>query len=129
MVQLRILSGKKAGAVWNARRFPVHIGRAANSDLQLEEDGVWDQHLRLDFSPGEGFMLSTQAEALASVNGQPVQLTLLRNGDLVEFGSLSLQFWLSETRQAGFRLREILTWTAITALSLGQIGLIYWLLR
>jgi hypothetical protein len=39
-----------------------------------------------------------------------------------------MQFWLSETRQAGLRLREGLTWAGIAAVSLGQIGLIYWLL-
>ena len=55
MVQLQILSGKQAGALWVARRFPVHVGRAADNDLQLEEDGVWDEHLQLDFDPAEGF--------------------------------------------------------------------------
>ena len=40
-----------------------------------------------------------------------------------------MQFWLSETRQAGLRFREGLTWAGIAAISLGQVGLIYWLLR
>jgi len=53
---------------------------------------------------------------------------VLRSGDVIEAGSLKLQFWLSETRQAGLRLREGLTWAAIAAISLGQIALIYWLL-
>jgi hypothetical protein len=53
----------------------------------------------------------------------------LRNGDTIDIGSLRLQFWLSETRQADLRLREGFTWAAIAAISLGQVGLIYWLLR
>ena len=53
MVQLKILSGKKAGTAWVARRFPVRIGRSAGADLQLEESGVWDEHLQLDFKPAE----------------------------------------------------------------------------
>jgi len=129
MIQLKILSGKKAGTAWVARRFPVRIGRSAAADLQLEEDGVWDQHLRLDFNPAVGLVLTAQPDALASVNGQLVEQTVLRNGDAIEIGSSRMQFWLSETRQAGLRLREGLTWAAIAAISLGQIALIYWLLR
>ncbi|HWX19183.1 MAG TPA: FHA domain-containing protein [Candidatus Binatia bacterium] len=128
MVQLKILSGKKAGAIWNARRFPVRIGRAPNADLQLEEDGIWERHLELDFRPAEGLVLSAQPGALASVNGESVQQTVLRNGDVIELGSLKLQFWLSETRQRGLRLREWLTWAGIGAICLGQGALIYWVL-
>ena len=129
MVQLKVLSGKKAGAAWVGRHFPVRIGRSAGADLQVEEGGVWEQHLQLDFNPAEGIVLSTQPDALATVNGQAVHQTILRNGDTIDIGSLRLQFWLSETRQTDLRLRESSTWTAIAAISLGQIGLIYWLLR
>jgi len=128
MVQLKILSGKKAGAIWNARRFPVRIGRAAESDLQMEEDGVWDRHLALDFNPAEGLVLSAQPDALASVNGEAVQQTVLRNGDLIEFGSMKVQFWLSETRQRGLGVREWLTWAGILAVAAGQVALIGWVL-
>jgi pSer/pThr/pTyr-binding forkhead associated (FHA) protein len=129
MVQLKVLSGRKAGTVWVARRFPVRIGRSAGADLQVEESGVWDQHLQLDFHPAKGIVLSAQPNALAAVNGQAVHQTVLRNGDAIDIGSLRLQFWLSETLQADLRLREGFTWAAIAAISLGQVGLIYWLLR
>jgi pSer/pThr/pTyr-binding forkhead associated (FHA) protein len=129
MIQLKVLSGKKAGTSWVARRFPVRIGRSATSDLQLAEDGVWDEHLQLDFNRAEGIVLSAQPSALASVNGQPVHQVVLRNGDAIEIGSLRMQFWLSETRQGGLRFREGLTWAGIAAVSLGQVWLIYWLLH
>jgi pSer/pThr/pTyr-binding forkhead associated (FHA) protein len=129
MVQLKVLSGKKAGTAWVARHFPVRIGRSPKADLQSDESGVWDQHLRLDFDPTKGLVLTTQQDALAAVNGQPVQQTVLRNGDTISIGSLKLQFWLSETRQRGLRFREGLTWLAIGAISLGQVAIIYWLVR
>jgi pSer/pThr/pTyr-binding forkhead associated (FHA) protein len=129
MVQLKVLSGKKAGTTWVARRFPVRIGRSSTADLQLEESGVWDQHLQLDFDLEEGIVLSAQPDALATVNDQPVRQAVLRNGDVIDIGSLRMQFWLSETHQAGLRVREGLTWAGIAAISLGQIGLIHWLLR
>jgi len=129
MVQLKVLSGKRAGTTWVARRFPVRIGRSAAADLQVEEGGVWDQHLQLDFNRKEGIVLSAQPDALATVNGQPVRQTVLHNGDAIDIGSLRLQFWLSETRQTGLRVREGLTWAGIAAICLVQVGLIYWLLR
>lgn len=129
MVQIKILSGKRAGSSWDARRFPVRIGRSANSDLQLEEAGVWDSHLTLGLDPSEGFLLQTEPNALASVNGHPAPRTALRNGDTIEIGSVKLQFWMSEPRQRGQAFREIFVWMLITAVCLAQIALVYWLLR
>ena len=39
MVQLRILSGQMAGDVQVVRRFPFHVGRAADNDLCLDDGG------------------------------------------------------------------------------------------
>ena len=129
MVQFKILSGNKAGSSWDARRFPVRVGRSANSDLQLEEPGVWDNHLNISLDPKEGFLVETQANAVASINGHPVQTATLRNGDTIDVGSVKLQFWLSEAQQRGQFVREAFVWTLITVVCLAQIGLIYWLLQ
>jgi pSer/pThr/pTyr-binding forkhead associated (FHA) protein len=127
MVQFKILSGKKAGSLWEARRFPVRIGRAANANLQIEEAGVWDDHLRVTVE-SEGFVLETQGSALAGVNGQPVQRAALRNGDVIEMGSAKLQFWLSEARQRGQGFREAFVWTLVVLVCFSQIAMVYWLL-
>jgi hypothetical protein len=127
--QLRILSGKKAGILWEARRFPVRIGRAPTADLKLEEAGVWENHLRLEFIPAQGILLRTEPEAWVQVNGQVVDQAVLRNGDAIEFGAVRLQFWLGETRRASLRLREGFSWSVIVVVSVVQVGLIYWLLR
>jgi pSer/pThr/pTyr-binding forkhead associated (FHA) protein len=129
VVQLTILNGRKAGTEWIARRFPVRIGRSSACDLCLEEDGVWDQHLDLRLDPAQGFMLSVQPNAVATVNGQSIQETLLRNGDLIGMGALQMRFALSPTQPRGLRVREALTWFALAALSLGQVALIYWLVQ
>ena len=129
MIQLQILSGKKAGTDSVARRFPFHIGRSSSADLCLEEDGVWDEHLELDLISPDGFVLNARSEALAFVNGRRVEQTILRNGDLIEIGSLKMRFWLGATRQIGLRVREWLTWSALVLLSIGQVCLVYWLLR
>ncbi|HEX4645592.1 MAG TPA: FHA domain-containing protein [Verrucomicrobiae bacterium] len=118
-----------AGAEWLARRFPTTIGRSAAADFRLEGDGVWEKHLELDLSPSDGFVASAYPNALAAVNGRFFQETVLRNGDILELGSVKLRFWLGETRQRGLRFREWLTWIAFGLIAAGQVWLIYWLVR
>ena len=118
-----------AGTTWVARHFPVRIGRAPSSDLQSQEEGVWNEHVTIEFKPAEGFLLQPYPQALCSVNGQPVERTLLRNGDVLELGALRLQFWLAETRQSSLGFEEGVIWAGIAGICLGQIALIYWLLK
>jgi len=127
VVQLDILSGKKAGTQWVARRFPFQVGRSPQSALVLEEPGVWDHHAEFTLRSGEGVMVSATTDASIIVNGQPVRQVILRNGDLLEAGSVKLRFGLAPTLQHGLRLREAITWLGLAALCLGQIALIYWL--
>ena len=129
MIQLNILSGKKAGTQTVARHFPFRIGRAAANDLQLDDDGVWDQHLNLEFQKEEGFKLETSPNALTTVNNEPVQNKILRNGDTIAIGSAKIQFWLATARQRGLRLREGFVWALLIFVTLGQFALLYWLIR
>jgi pSer/pThr/pTyr-binding forkhead associated (FHA) protein len=129
MIQLNILSGKQAGTQPVARHFPFRIGRTAENDLQLEDDGVWDQHLTLEFQPQSGFNLATAPSALATVNGEPVHNVPLRNGDTVMVGSVKFQFWLAAARQSSLRLRENFVWALLALVILCQFVLLYWLIR
>jgi len=127
VIQFQVLSGKLAGHDIVACRFPFQIGRGQESDLQLEEAGVWDQHLQVDFQRGVGFAFSVQSEALVLINGERVDEGILRNGDLIELGAARLRFWLARSRQRGMKFRESLTWTALVALFILQ-ALLIWLL-
>lgn len=129
MIQFNILSGKKAGAQVAARHFPFRIGRAADNELSLDDDGIWNQHLTLEFNRKEGFILTVAPDALVTVNNQPLQNTQLRNGDIITLGSVKLQFWLAAARQRGLCAREGFFWTLLVIVTLAQFALIYWLLR
>jgi len=129
MVQLRVLSGKQAGALWIARRFPVRIGRAAKAQFRADDPGVWDEHALLELSRTEGIIVAARTGASLRVNGESVPKAVLHNGDRIDLGSLTLQFWLSETRQSGLSLREAGTWIGIAAVVAAQVALLYWLLR
>jgi pSer/pThr/pTyr-binding forkhead associated (FHA) protein len=127
MVQLCILSGRQAGNQAIVRRFPFRVGRAADSDLQLDDDGVWDRHLTLEFQAPENLVVQTAAGALVTLNQQAVRTATLRNGDVLSLGSVKLQFWLAATRQRGLKLRESLVWGLLTVVTLTQLALICWL--
>jgi pSer/pThr/pTyr-binding forkhead associated (FHA) protein len=127
VVQLDILSGKKAGTQWVARRFPFQLGRSSHAALVLEEPGVWDSHAEFALRPGEGVMVSAATDASVIVNGQPVRQAILRSGDLLEAGSVKLRFGLGPVQQQSLRFREAMTWLCLAALCLSQVALIYWL--
>jgi hypothetical protein len=129
VIQFNILSGKQAGTQWVARRLPFYAGRVAPAALLLEEAGVWDRHFHITLRSPDGVTLSASAEALTLVNGQRVEETILKNGDLVEAGAVQMRFGFSPTRQRSLHLRETFTWLALAAVCLGQVALIYWLLE
>jgi predicted component of type VI protein secretion system len=129
MVQLKILSGKKAGTEMVARHFPFHVGRAANCDLSLDEPGVWDKHFQINLDSTEGFVLASDANTSVVIDGKTIRRASLRSGDIIEIGLAKILFALSATRQKSLVPREWLTWIALAALCIGQIVLIYQLIR
>ena len=129
MIQLRILSGKMAGDIQVVRRFPFRIGRAAENDLILDEPGVWDRHLTLEFQKKEGFILNTAPETFAAINDESQTSARLRNGDIASFGSAKIQFWLAAPRQRGLLFRELCVWLLLIAVTAFQFALIYRLLK
>ena len=124
MVELRQLSGRKAGSIYRARLFPFYVGRGSICDAVVDEAGVWERHFSISSVP-DGFLLRTDPQAFVSVNGKTCQECRLGTGDVLEMGGCKLQFAFSATRQRNFRLREALTWVALALLSVAQIALIY----
>jgi pSer/pThr/pTyr-binding forkhead associated (FHA) protein len=128
VVQLQLLTGNRIGTVFRAVHFPIRAGRAPELDLRLDDPGVWQYHFLIDWR-AEGLVLEAESEALLSVNSTPVQRALLRNGDIITLGALKIRFSLSPVRQSSLAPREWLTWIALGGLCLGQIALIYGLIR
>jgi hypothetical protein len=89
---------------------------------------VWERHAQIHWRRGSSLELDSHPDAYTGLNGQRVQRASLRNGDLIELGSVKLQFWLSPARQAGLWFREWLTWLALAGLLAAQAALIRWLL-
>ncbi len=129
MLQLKIVSGKKAGDEIIARRFPFRIGRGSANDLALDGNGVFEKHLDIDLR-GKEFVLKTQPNTFVAVAGQQkISDAVLRNGDLIEIGENKLLFNLSPNKQRGLNGRELAIWIGLVVVSLFQIALIIWLRR
>jgi len=129
MVQLKILSGKKAGTELVARHFPFGVGRSSACELCLDDPGVWERHFQIELNPSESFVLVTQPNTSVTIDGMSVQQASLRNGDTIEIGQAKILFGLSQMKQKSLVLREWMTWLALAVLCLVQIALIYELLR
>lgn len=127
MIQLDILSGSKAGHRTVVRQFPFSVGRSAQSHLRLEDAGVWDNHLEFTVRRDEGFILTASPETSTLLNSERIQTAVLRNGDVIDAGSVKMRFGMSPTSQSTLKLREVVTWVALAALCLAQVALIYWL--
>ena len=129
MVLLRVLSGISGGGATVARRFPFRVGRGAQAQWRLEAPGLWEDHFTIDSSAGEGFVLSANPATWTLVNGERAGRVVLKNGDRIECGGLTVQFWLSPAQQRGLRLRETLTWIALAGFTAGQGLLCWWLIQ
>ncbi len=129
MIQLEVLAGNRPSATQRVTSFPFTIGRTANSGLRLGDAGVWDNHLELTLPSAEGVRARVLGDALATLNGQRFTDTRLRNGDTLQLGSVTLRFWLAPAAQRELAPHEILTWVALAALSLAQLGIVFWLQR
>jgi hypothetical protein len=89
---------------------------------------VWDNHFTIEFDPDKGFVLQTQSDAILTVNREPAQTTVLRNGDSIELGAARLIFWLAEPPRRAQAWREAVVWSLLLAVSLAQVALVYWLM-
>ncbi len=124
MLQIRAIAGTRQATVWEAETFPLQIGRSVRSDIRLEEAGVWDEHAEVGFDAEEGFLLNGYAGALLRVNGESVEQVRLRNGDIIELGSVKLQCWLSEVKRRNLSWRERFVWFLLFLVTILQLILI-----
>jgi pSer/pThr/pTyr-binding forkhead associated (FHA) protein len=61
------------------------IGRDDDADVRIEEPLVSRAHARLERRGAEYFLIDLGSTNLTRVNGEPVQVRSLRNGDELQF--------------------------------------------
>ncbi|MEC7882841.1 MAG: FHA domain-containing protein [Verrucomicrobiota bacterium] len=110
--------------------FPFKIGRAKDCDYRIEAKGVWPRHLILEDDGENGIIINCDSEASLLINSESVSKSVrLQNGDLIQFGSVNLRFWLAPIVQIEQRNTEMKIWLGLSLLIFVQLGLIFWLIK
>ena len=68
------------------------IGRAAESDIRLDDPGVSRRHAELRYADGDVELIDLGSTNGVSVNGIPIGRTLLQDGDRIDVASTTLIF-------------------------------------
>jgi pSer/pThr/pTyr-binding forkhead associated (FHA) protein len=104
-ITLRVLDGADRGKVFDALPTPVTIGREEGNSIQLNDERVSRFHLKIQTDREKVVLTDLQSTNGTRVNGEDVQLRILRFGDLISVGRSTLLFGSRD--QIAARLREL----------------------
>ena len=106
-ITLRVLDGADRGRVYNDLELPITIGREEGSQIQLNDERISRFHAKLQLDHGQIVLTDLGSTNGTKVNGEEVQIRILRFGDLVSLGRSVLLFGSRE--QIAGRLQQIRT--------------------
>jgi len=117
MIQVDIESaaGCAARSV-TVRRFPAVLGRDPSCEVQVEQPGVWRQHVRLELDPDDGIHVVICQDAVARHNGVVLERARFRQGDVLEFGGATARLWFTPVNRKSVVFREIFLWCVLALL-------------
>jgi hypothetical protein len=104
-ITLRVLDGADRGKVFDALPTPVTIGREEGNSIQLNDERVSRFHLKIQTDRDKVVLTDLQSTNGTRVNGEDIQLRILRYGDLIALGRSTLLFGSPD--QIAARLREL----------------------
>jgi pSer/pThr/pTyr-binding forkhead associated (FHA) protein len=85
-VTLRILDGADRGRTFEDLATPVTIGREEGNSIQLNDERVSRFHLKIQEDHDKVVLTDLESTNGTKVNGEEVQLRILRFGDLIAVG-------------------------------------------
>jgi hypothetical protein len=104
-ITLRVLDGSDRGKVYDELATPVTIGREEGNSIQLNDERVSRFHLKIQTDRDRVVLTDLQSTNGTKVNGEDIQLRILRFGDLISVGRSTLLFGSRD--QIAQRLREL----------------------
>jgi pSer/pThr/pTyr-binding forkhead associated (FHA) protein len=104
-ITLRVLDGSDRGKVFDDLPTPVTIGREEGNSIQLNDERVSRFHLKIQTDRDRVVLTDLQSTNGTKVNGEDIQLRILRYGDLIMVGRSTLLFGSRD--QIAQRLREL----------------------
>ncbi|MCA9184819.1 MAG: FHA domain-containing protein [Pirellulaceae bacterium] len=91
-VTLRILDGADRGRVYDDLEPPITIGREEGNTIQLNDDRVSRFHVKIQEDHEKLVLTDLESTNGTKVNGEEIQLRILRYGDIVTIGRSVLLF-------------------------------------
>ncbi len=92
LITLRVIDGADRGRVFADAPTPLTIGREEGNPIQLNDDRISRFHLKIQESQDKVVLTDLQSTNGTKVNGEPVQLWVLRPGDVISLGHTVLVF-------------------------------------
>jgi len=116
-ITLQVLDGADRGRVYEHMPTPVSIGREEGNTLQLNDERVSRFHLKIQEDQDKVVLTDLESTNGTKVNGEEVQLRILRFGDVITVGRSVLLYGSRE--QIAERLARL---RGADSLSAGTIG-------
>jgi len=92
LITLQVLDGADRGRVFDNLATPVTIGREEGNTIQLNDERVSRFHLKIQEDQGRLVLTDLQSTNGTKVNGEDMQLRILRYGDMITVGRSVLLF-------------------------------------
>jgi pSer/pThr/pTyr-binding forkhead associated (FHA) protein len=104
-ITLRVLDGADRGRSYDELGTPVSIGREEGNSIQLNDERVSRFHLKIQEDRDKIVLTDLESTNGTKVNGEDIQLRILRHGDLISVGRSVLLYGSRE--QINRRLAEL----------------------
>ena len=104
-ITLRVLDGADRGKSFNNLRTPVTIGREEGNTIQLNDERVSRFHVKIQEDQDKLVITDLESTNGSKVNGEEIQLRILRHGDVIGIGRTTLVYGSRE--QIAERLAEL----------------------
>ncbi len=91
-ITLRVLDGCDRGRVYSALRTPITIGREEGNTIQLNDERVSRFHVKIQEDNARLVLTDLESTNGTKINGEDIQLRILRYGDLISVGRSVLLF-------------------------------------
>jgi len=96
LVTLRVLDGADRGRVFGDLSTPVTIGREEGNTVQLNDERISRFHVKIQEDQEKLVLTDLESTNGTKVNGESVQLWILRHGDMIMLGRTVLLFGSEE---------------------------------
>jgi hypothetical protein len=95
-ITLRVLDGADRGRVFENLETPVTIGREDGNHVQLNDERVSRYHLKIQEDNERVVVTDLESTNGTKVNGEDIQLRILRGGEMITLGRSVLWFGSKE---------------------------------